>query len=75
MPACPESASRADAKRKTGFALLDREARQRIAKAGARASAKSAKARRWTAQMARQMAPRGGYAVQEKRRAARENGQ
>jgi hypothetical protein len=49
-------------KRKTGFALLDEEARKRIATSGGRASAKSDKARRWTRQTARAMAPLGGRA-------------
>jgi hypothetical protein len=49
-------------KRKTGFALLDEEARKRIATLGGRASAKSDKARRWTRQTACAMAPLGGRA-------------
>ena len=49
-------------KRKTGFALLDEEERKRIATSGGRASAKSEKARRWTRQTARAMAPLGGRA-------------
>jgi hypothetical protein len=50
------------AKRKTGFALLDEEARKQVATSGGRASAKSEKARRWTRQMACAMAPIGGRA-------------
>jgi hypothetical protein len=49
-------------KRKTGFALLDEDARKRIATSGGRASAKSDKARRWSRQTARAMAPLGGRA-------------
>jgi len=57
-------------KRKTGFALLDEEARKRIATSGGRASAKSDKAWRWTRQEALEMAPLGGHAARDKRRAA-----
>jgi hypothetical protein len=64
-----EDGAGATPKRKTGFALLDDDARRRIAKSGGQASARSDKAWRWTAEMAREMAPLGGHAARDKRRA------
>lgn len=60
-------------KRKTGFALLDEDARKRIATSGGLASAKSDKARRWSGQTARAMAPLGGRAKWRAREQERED--
>ncbi len=68
IPATRQDATEAP-KRRTGFALLPPEERQRIAKSGGQASAKSDRAWRWTAQRAREMASLGGHAARDKRRA------
>jgi hypothetical protein len=52
-----------------GFALLDVDVRREIARSGGRAAQKSEKVRRWTPETAREMAPLGGAAVRDKRRA------